>query len=341
MASTVSLEMSCFDEKLFTKSLKPTNDGFGTSLISFSIIDSTQRFLEENGHKYPSGTIVIADHQTSGRGRGINSWTSMPNALQFSFILKFKVTSQSRINCFQYYASLAMVEAINSLSPAMCFPWMMHRFIFDFTRIVIKWPNDIGLVNGNKFVKIGGVLISSSSSGPDMTLVIGIGLNLSTPDHQTSQFGSLSLWGRIDSCNFSRESLLAEFCFQFSCLLPRFSTNFGFFSSLYSSRWIHSQQILSLEGENLFVHITGIDTTGMLIARKIVPILGSVLFKISNHFSTATSVFGWIPRWILNGILFTPVFMVSSLIYKDALLLEPSSHSVDMSQLRIYRKISS
>ncbi|KAM0684682.1 biotin holocarboxylase synthetase [Mitosporidium daphniae] len=337
--------MGHFSEELFASLLKKTQDDFGASIVSFQTIDSTQRFLEQNSHQYRSGTILVADHQTNGRGRGSNSWVSIPAALQFSFILKLPKQSQSQISLFQYYASLAMVEAISSFACAIRPFSISDPFscIYDpssicFKQIGIKWPNDIVFIDGDHSVKVGGVLVSSSSFGSEITLIIGIGVNLFACEGFRPSFGSLSLCGGLDLCSLSRKSLLAEFCFQFSSLTPRFLADFSSFSSHYSSRWMHSGKILSLEQDGFLVHTTGIDSTGMLTARKVLPVLGPIIFKASAYFCSNRPMFSWMPRLMINNILLPILLGFSKLIYTKDILLEPSLYSLDISKLRIHRK---
>jgi BirA family transcriptional regulator, biotin operon repressor / biotin---[acetyl-CoA-carboxylase] ligase len=93
----------------------------------------------------PIGSIVLADHQTAGRGRHDRRWEAPPGtALLVSFVL-----APGRL--LSLAAGIAAAEA--------CGP-----------RVRLKWPNDI-LLEGRK---LGGILVEVHGA----KAVVGIGINL-------------------------------------------------------------------------------------------------------------------------------------------------------------------
>jgi BirA family transcriptional regulator, biotin operon repressor / biotin---[acetyl-CoA-carboxylase] ligase len=59
---------------------------FGTPCTSVGECESTQRLLGEND---PEGALVVADHQTAGRGRLGRTWEDVPGkSLLFSLLLR-------------------------------------------------------------------------------------------------------------------------------------------------------------------------------------------------------------------------------------------------------------
>ena len=68
----------------------------GKNIIHYSKIDSTQneiwRLIPK---KLPTGTLVIADIQTAGRGTHGRSWYSSKNNISFSFYIKTDSFSSS------------------------------------------------------------------------------------------------------------------------------------------------------------------------------------------------------------------------------------------------------
>jgi len=109
----------------------------------------------------PEGTVVITDHQTTGRGQRGNGWEANPGEnLTFSVIVNpgfLKVNEQF---------SLTQITSL-----AVC-DYLHDRLN---TTIKIKWPNDIMV--GSK--KICGILIENSLSGENLqNSVLGIGLNV-------------------------------------------------------------------------------------------------------------------------------------------------------------------
>jgi BirA family biotin operon repressor/biotin-[acetyl-CoA-carboxylase] ligase len=93
----------------------------------------------------PIGSIVVADHQTAGRGRLDRRWESPPGT---ALLVSFVVAPNAILSLV---AGIAAAEACGS-------------------GVRLKWPNDLLLGGG----KVGGVLVESSPT----KAVCGIGINL-------------------------------------------------------------------------------------------------------------------------------------------------------------------
>ena len=110
-------------------------------------------------------SLVIANEQTAGRGRGNRKWFTTANAaIAFSIIL---IPSQFPLS------HLTRISALGSL--AVCIA--LERLSSDLS-VSMKWPNDV-LINNKKTA---GVLVEASwtANKPDY-IVLGIGVNI-TPD---------------------------------------------------------------------------------------------------------------------------------------------------------------
>jgi BirA family biotin operon repressor/biotin-[acetyl-CoA-carboxylase] ligase len=93
----------------------------------------------------PIGSIVVADHQTAGRGRLDRRWESPPGtALLVSFVLRPNPA-------LSLAAGVAAAQACGG-------------------GVRLKWPNDL-LVHG---AKVGGILVEMTPA----TAICGIGINL-------------------------------------------------------------------------------------------------------------------------------------------------------------------
>ncbi len=112
----------------------------------------------------PSGTLVIAEEQTAGKGRRGRAWISPPKeAIYMSLLIKpdIDVVNASMLTLI---AAMAITKAIKELFPKNndCF---------------IKWPNDV--VVGGK--KICGILTEMTTEADYIKdVVIGIGINANT-----------------------------------------------------------------------------------------------------------------------------------------------------------------
>ena len=47
-------------------------------VIHLESVDSTNEYLKRQGALLPDGTVVVADHQTAGKGRLGRSWQDAP-----------------------------------------------------------------------------------------------------------------------------------------------------------------------------------------------------------------------------------------------------------------------
>lgn len=110
----------------------------------------------------PSLVGVGAGIQTAGRGRRGRTWLSPAGGLYYSWIARPRF-DQTHGGALPLLAAVAIAETCASLGVA----------------VELKWPNDV-LVGGRKLC---GVLCEARpGAGRAWTAVVGIGLNLSTPD---------------------------------------------------------------------------------------------------------------------------------------------------------------
>ena len=105
-------------------------------------------------------SIVVADEQTSGRGRLDRKWlTPAGSAIAASLILRPEDAFRPYLSRAAGLAALAIVESFRGLD-------LDAR---------IKWPNDV-LVNGKK---VAGILIENTWIGEKVdALVVGMGINV-------------------------------------------------------------------------------------------------------------------------------------------------------------------
>jgi BirA family biotin operon repressor/biotin-[acetyl-CoA-carboxylase] ligase len=132
-------------------------------IIKLNAIDSTNTYLKALASaKLPKDyTVVVAEHQTKGRGQMGTVWQSgLGENLTVSVFKKlsgFKVENQ-------FYISIAVSLAIRKALKS-----------FQIPRLHIKWPNDI--LSANK--KVCGILIENIIKHNQFQgTVIGIGLNV-------------------------------------------------------------------------------------------------------------------------------------------------------------------
>lgn len=127
----------------------------------------------------PDFSLVMADEQTSGRGRFERRWISKPGgSLAFSLILRPSPAEIHRLPRLSPLAGIAVSEAVNTLLGV---------------RTQIKWPNDV-LLNRRKFC---GILVEAQWTGATLAVaVMGIGINVleqAVPSSSDQSFEATSL----------------------------------------------------------------------------------------------------------------------------------------------------
>jgi BirA family transcriptional regulator, biotin operon repressor / biotin---[acetyl-CoA-carboxylase] ligase len=163
-------------------------DGFEVTVLEET--ESTNAVVAERARAgAPEGTVVVAELQTSGRGRQGRTWTSPPRAgLTFSVLLRPTQVS----GWLPLLAGLSVAVAVGEQGSV---------------KAGVKWPNDVLIqdtVGAARPGKVAGVLTEVTTGG---AVVIGIGLNVTTrlaelPDERAT---SLALAGARST---DRETIL-------------------------------------------------------------------------------------------------------------------------------------
>ncbi len=138
---------------------KQLNTNFVGKLIYFypsvtSTMEVAKKLAREGATE---GTIVIADQQTSGKGRLGRTWLSPDSNLAMSIILHPPLNFLPKLIMI---ASVAVVRAIKDVTGI---------------KAQIKWPNDVMI----KDKKVCGILIENEVKGGTVNFsIIGIGINI-------------------------------------------------------------------------------------------------------------------------------------------------------------------
>jgi BirA family transcriptional regulator, biotin operon repressor / biotin---[acetyl-CoA-carboxylase] ligase len=152
-------------------------------------------------------TLVAARHQTAGRGRGNNTWSSAEGALTFSLLLDPASLGISPASWPQISlaTAVAVCDAISDeLNPQSAISNPQSA------PLAIKWPNDI-MAGG---AKLCGILIESPG-GPapaKKRLIIGIGINVNNTrrdPHREAAFDSTSCFDLTGSSHDLQRVLIA------------------------------------------------------------------------------------------------------------------------------------
>ena len=156
-------------------------------------VDSTNRVAADLARAgAPDGVVVVADHQTAGRGRRGRSWLAPPgSSLLVSMLLRPPASPGGGPPALTTVAcSLAASDAVDDLAGF---------------RPALRWPNDL-YARGRK---LGGVLAEVVDGG---AVVLGLGLNLRWPSGAPEPLaGSAVTTEEVAGRGVDRDDLLAAF----------------------------------------------------------------------------------------------------------------------------------
>jgi BirA family biotin operon repressor/biotin-[acetyl-CoA-carboxylase] ligase len=133
----------------------------GKSLFFYKNVTSTNDLALQwiNQKVVKTGSIIIANTQTAGRGRFKRKWFSSNKGLWFSIILNISNYNNKIPDFFTIATSVGIVQAFETFK----------------LKATIKWPNDVFLNNK----KICGILTEVGYSPQnEKFLIIGIGVNV-------------------------------------------------------------------------------------------------------------------------------------------------------------------
>jgi len=123
---------------------------------------STNAVLAERARAgAPDGLVVVADHQSAGRGRLDRTWSSPPGtAVTFSVLLRPRVALRSW-PWIPLLTGYAVDKAVKAMGP-------------DGLEAGVKWPNDV--LVGEK--KVAGILVERVDTPDGPAAVVGVGINV-------------------------------------------------------------------------------------------------------------------------------------------------------------------
>lgn len=150
----------------------------GRTLYCFPELDSTNNYAKALTQKdVPDGTAVIADSQTSGRGRMNRSFQSPKGKGIYLSVLLRPSLPPERLPLLTALAGVALCGAVEEVCGV---------------RPGLKWPND-PVLDGRKLCGILTEVSLEAETGRLQSLVVGIGVNvLQTPEDFSPEVASMA-----------------------------------------------------------------------------------------------------------------------------------------------------
>ena len=115
----------------------------------------------------PEGVVLVADHQTAGRGRLGRTWQAPPGSSLLVSVLCRPALPLSRVHLVTVAAGLAAADAVEEVAGF---------------RPGLKWPNDLVVETDAGTRKLAGLLAESVVDGSTLSaVVVGMGMNVRWP----------------------------------------------------------------------------------------------------------------------------------------------------------------
>jgi len=146
----------------------------------------------------PDGTVLVADHQTSGHGRRGRGWEAPPGSSLLVSVLLRPEVDVHRLHLMTAAVGVAAAEAVEEVAGV---------------HVGLKWPNDLVVPAPGEDRKLGGILAEVSWRGdhPD-AVVVGLGLNVNwTEDLHPELAGIAIALNHLTGQHVDREALLEAF----------------------------------------------------------------------------------------------------------------------------------
>lgn len=234
----------------------------GRKIIHYDLIDSTQTSAKELAQQNAfEGTVVIAEKQSSGKGRMGRCWISEQGGIWASIILRPDIPPD-QVHLLPLVFSVAISDAIEKSCKMKC---------------GLKWPNDVMIkvpassAAGQQcqiFKKVGGILTEMSAESDKVNwVVLGFGINVNNkiPDSLKSTAISLKNTAKKEIDRISLlQNLLSEIETDYFSFLKK---GFALFKKEYLKKSVLRNKkitILNMSKEKKGKYC-GIDKEGALI----------------------------------------------------------------------------
>ena len=212
--------------------------GFGDSpAILFENLDSTHSLMKAKAAagEIAPGTLIVADMQTSGRGRHERSWASPAGLnLYFNILIPLDGIPLGKSPQITQVAALTFAEVFRDLQQGAN---AQGRGNQDIGKVTVRWPNDI-LCGKSKFCGILAelVYIKSSALGaaPAPAISMGVGINVNSDPADYANLGRpITTLKEIAGHEINREKLL-------QALVASLERAIGQFRAFGISPWIEA-----------------------------------------------------------------------------------------------------
>jgi|CXWL01.1.fsa_nt_gi BirA family biotin operon repressor/biotin-[acetyl-CoA-carboxylase] ligase len=142
-----------------------STQALGRHAVFLETVDSTNTVAMQRAHEGAvHGTLVVANHQTAGRGRLGRTWISPPHSnLYASAVLRYTIPASTLAEWLSWVpllTAMGLADAIEQVTGVV---------------VGLKWPNDLFIHDR----KLGGILCESGGRERGAPhVIVGFGLNV-------------------------------------------------------------------------------------------------------------------------------------------------------------------
>ncbi|KAH3728852.1 biotin--protein ligase-like [Dreissena polymorpha] len=247
-----TFNIDCYLDNLSTQSL-------GNMVFFVEVVPTTMTILDGLLFSVPDnvGLLAIARQQTSGKGRGGNSWLSPVGCAMFSLHVRVPLESPlgRAVSFLQHITALAVVNSVCGLPGYQDFD------------LRLKWPNDIYY---GAQMKLGGIIVKSTIMDGLIHATIGCGFNVDNSNPTICINDLVDLTNQAQGRDLPRlttEQLIGRTVSQIEALIDRFQREgMDSFRQQYYARWLHSNSVVRLQTDgDQEVTVRGLDEYGYLL----------------------------------------------------------------------------
>lgn len=190
----------------------------GVRAYTFESIESTHSLMAQKARagEISTGTLIVANEQTAGRGRHERTWTSPANKnLYFNLLLPLNEIPAARFAQITQVTALTFAEVFQAMG----------------ANVTVKWPNDI-LFEKSKFCGILAEVVFMPGAKPALNLGVGINVN-SDPSEYQALGRAVTTLKAITGRSINREKLLIA-------LVASLERALGQFKAFGISPWVQA-----------------------------------------------------------------------------------------------------
>jgi BirA family biotin operon repressor/biotin-[acetyl-CoA-carboxylase] ligase len=195
------------------------------------------------------GLVVVAEHQTAGRGRLGREWVDAPrSSLIVSFLLVPEDVPADRWPWLPLLTGVATAEAVRRVTGV---------------QVDLKWPNDV-LADGHK---LGGILLERVEREGSAAAVVGIGINCAQTSEElpVPEATSISI---VTGAPVDRSALLGALVEELSGLYDEWRAGADLRAAYLELCVTPGQEVqVAVPGGEVVGRAVDVDATGRLVVR--------------------------------------------------------------------------